>query len=51
MIPIPIMLPLTVKFGEALPLDIMIPDDDMGRVDDFVNDIVTAILHKGDNWK
>ena len=50
MIPLPILLPSTIKFGKALPLDVMIPDDAMGWVDDYVDDIITVILHKGDNW-
>ena len=47
----PILQPQDKPFGKAMPINMHIPADDMGKVDDFIDDLITIIPHIRDNWK
>jgi hypothetical protein len=45
----PRLLDQSIPFGQAKDLDVMIPSDDYGRVDDFIDDGIVVIPDLGEN--
>ena len=48
-IPPPIPLPDNIPFSQAKPMRVELPDEDFGKADVFLDDIISCIVDKGDN--
>lgn len=43
------MLDFSIEYAQAKQLDVDIPEDDCGRVDDFIDDGIVIVPDLGDN--
>jgi hypothetical protein len=48
-LPEPVELDMSIPFGQAKELDVDVPDDDWGRIDDFIDDGIAIVPDLGQN--